>query len=146
MFQRRFVVPVLALALLAIASSAGTSLAGSPKRDRVVMQGGDLILFPAMAAPSDCPVDYVCLWANPEFIGGMVAFRDCCPWYNLADSGFNNVASSWRNRKSVDARIADFQDGNGNRLCLNSGSQAGSMSGWDNQATSLKIYSSSAAC
>ena len=144
MFQRRLVVLVLALAFLAIASSPGPSLAGS--KDRIVMQGGDVILFPSMAAPSDCPFDYVCLWANAEYIGGMVAFRECCNWANLADVNFNNVASSWRNRKSVDAKVADFQDGNGNRLCLNNGSQSGSMGAWENQATSLKIFSSSGAC
>lgn len=137
---------MLALALLAIASSSAPSLAGPKGRDRVVTRGGDVILFPSMAAPSDCPADYVCVWANPDFIGSMVALRDCCNWYNLADWGFNNATSSWRNRKGVDAKIADYSDGNGNRLCLNNGSQSGSMGNWDNRATSLKIFSGSGAC
>ena len=146
MFHRRLVVLLLALALLAIASSSAPSLAESKVRERIVLHGGDLVLFPMMAAPSDCPFDYVCLWAHPEYIGGMVAFRDCCNWYNLADVAFNNNASSWRNRKSVDAKIADFQDGNGDRFCLNDGGQSGNMGNWDNRATSLKVFSGSGAC
>lgn len=145
MLHRRFVVLTLVLSLLVIAGSA-PSQADWRQGDRVVLNGGETILYLVPTAPSDCPIDYVCLWANPEYLGSLVAFRDCCAWVNLADVGFNNSASSWRNRKAVDAKIADFQDGNGNRLCLNNGSQAATMGSWDNQATSIKVFSSSAAC
>ena len=142
MVSRRLAVLVVALSILAVGSSPGSSFA----RERIVMHGGDVVVMRASLAPSDCPLDYVCLWENPDFIGGMVAYRDCCAWNNLANVGFNNVASSWRNRKGVDAKVANFADGNGALVCLNNGSQAGSMGGFDNQATSIKVFSSSGAC
>ena len=145
MFRGRFFVLVLAVAFFTNGLSSALPANGG-SRDRIVMQAGDVILFPTMAAPSDCPSDYVCVWANPEFLGSMVALRDCCTWYNLAGWGFNNATSSWRNRKSVDAKIADFSDGNGDRLCLSNGGQSGSMGNWDNRATSLKIFSGPGAC
>jgi peptidase inhibitor family I36 len=139
---RRTVVLAVLLSMVAVVGSPARSHAG----DRVVLHGGDVIVNFAPTAPSDCPLDWVCLWANQEYIGAMVQYRDCCNWNNLAAISFNNMASSWRNRKGVDAKIADNTDGNGAILCLNNGSQAGSMGSWDNQATSIKIFSGSGAC
>jgi hypothetical protein len=132
----------VALSILALASSVAPSHAS----DRVVREGDGVIRFLGPTAPSDCPFDYVCLWANPEYLGSMVAYRDCCAWNNLAGVGFNNAASAWRNRKSVDAKVADNADGNGAILCLNDGAQAATMGSWDNMATSIKIFSGSGAC
>lgn len=77
----------------------------------------------------------------------MVAFSGCCTWINLADHGFNNRMTSWRNRKDVDAKVAKWADGNGDRLCLNNNSSNASVgSAWNNEATSIKIFSGSGAC
>lgn len=146
MLSRRIVVMSFAVTLLAVASFSAPSQAGPETRDRIVLQGGDVIVNLVPTAPSDCPIDWVCLWELSNYDGGMVQYRDCCSWYNLADVGFNNKASAWRNRKSVDAKVADNANGSGAILCLNSGSQAASMGSWDNEATSIKIFSSSSAC
>lgn len=136
----------LTLALVAAASQSASSEAGSGPRDRILLQGGKVIVHLVPTAPSDCPVNWVCLWEHQNYTGQMVQYRDCCPWYNLGDVGFNNTMSSWRNRKTVDAKVADNTDGGGERLCLNDGAQSASVGSWDNRATSIKIFSSSGAC
>ena len=134
----------VAVTILIVGSFPGPTQAEPVSQ--LVYDNGNVVVNLLPTAASDCPLDWVCLWENPDFLGRMVQYRDCCPWYNLADVGLNNAASSWRNRKSVDAKVADFADGNGNRLCLNNGSQSSSMGAWDNQATSIKIFSGSGAC
>jgi hypothetical protein len=142
MIHRRMAVVGVVLSVLGVALSVAPTHAS----DRIVREGGDVIRYLGPTAPGDCPLDYVCLWTNQDYLGSMVAYRDCCAWNNLAGVGFNNIASSWRNRKSVDAKVADNADGNGAILCLNDGSQAASMGSWDNQATSIKVFSGSGAC
>ena len=134
----------LAVALLA---SLALHEARAQTTDRIALPGGAGFLQVAPTAPSDCPLNYVCLWEHQDFTGAMVAYSDCCSWYNLGDAGFNNRMSSWRNRKTVDAKVADFADGNGDRLCLNDGGQNASVSvAWNDAATSIKIFSSAGAC
>lgn len=130
---------------MALAWPAAPSRAGDASSGSVLLQGGEPIVQPLAA--NDCPVDYVCLWQDQDFNGARVQYLSCCAWYNLADVGFNNMMSSWRNRKSVDAKVAENADGNGERLCLNNGGQNASVSAaWDNRASSVKIFSGSGAC
>lgn len=98
-------------------------------------------------AASDCPSGWVCLWEDADFGGPIVMFRDCCNWENLADYGFNNRMSSWRNRKSVDAKVAEFTNGDGERLCLPSGQMDSWVgSSWNDTASSVKVFPSDGAC
>ena len=77
----------------------------------------------------------------------MVAFSTCCAWNNLSAYGFDNTASSWRNRLSVDAQIAMSAGGGGTKLCLgNSGSGSTMPAGWDNAASSIRVRDSGAYC
>lgn len=56
------------------------------------------------------------------------------------------MASSWRNRMSVDAQIADAGDGTP-RLRLNNGSYASSMpAGWNDAATSIRVRDAATYC
>lgn len=140
--HRRHVVLAVALTAMTLSWPAAPSRAGDDFLDGVVLQSGVGPL-----AASDCPVNYVCLWEHQDFNGQRVQYFSCCSWYNLADAGFNNIMSSWRNRKSVDAKVAENADGNGERLCLNDGGQNASVSAaWDNRASSIKIFSGSGAC
>ncbi len=77
----------------------------------------------------------------------MVQLNSCCSWHDLADYGFNNTTSSWRNRMGVDAQLAMDPSGGGSRLCLGNGSYASSMpSGWDNAASSIRVRDASTYC
>ncbi len=114
----------------------------------IVYEGGSVVVSPAAAeAFGDCPNGKVCLFANTNWQGAMVAFSSCCAWNNLSAYGFNNTASSWRNRLSVDAQIAMDASGGGTKLCLNNGSYSSSMpSGWDNTASSIRVRDASSYC
>lgn len=137
---RRLILLVLAFTAMLLAWPATPLGAGGG-----ALKGGDPVVVPLAA--SDCPVNYVCLWEHQDFNGGRVQYLSCCAWYNLGDVGFNNTMSSWRNRKTVDAKVAEGANGNGERLCLNDGGQNASVSAaWDNVASSIKIFSSSGAC
>jgi hypothetical protein len=98
-------------------------------------------------AASDCPSGWVCLWQHADFEGAMVMLHDCCAWENLADVGFNNMMSSWRNRKAVDAKVAELANGDGARLCLRSSSSDSWVgSAWNDSASSAKVFASDGAC
>lgn len=111
------------------------------------ISGGAPAWVLASADFTDCPAGWVCLWEHSNYSGQMVAFSECCSWKNLSDVSFNNVMSSWRNRKAVDAKIADFAGGDGDRLCLNSWSSDGWIGAtWNDRASSIKVFSSDTAC
>ncbi len=81
------------------------------------------------------------------WVHGTALFNDCCAWVNLADLGFNNIMSSWRNRKAVDAKVAEFADGGGERLCLDSFSNSAWVgSAWNDRASSIRIFTGDGAC
>jgi hypothetical protein len=120
--------------------------AGTPSRDAGTELPEVRVLLAPVAA-SDCPSGWVCLWQHPDFEGAMVMFHDCCAWENLADYGFNNMMSSWRNRKSVDAKVAELANGDGARLCLRSSSMDSRVgSAWNDTASSAKVFASDGAC
>jgi Peptidase inhibitor family I36 len=116
--------------------------------DRIVYEGGSVVVVPAAGESFDsCPSGWVCLFANTNWQGAMVQFSSCCAWDNLSNFGFNNVASSWRNRKSVDAQIAIDVGGGGSKLCLNNNDFADSMpAGWDNVASSIRVRDAGTYC
>ncbi len=115
---------------------------------RILYEGGGVIVVPSPGRSFDsCPAGFACLFANTGWGGTMVAFSTCCAWNNLSAYGFDNTASSWRNRLSVDAQIAMSAGGGGTKLCLgNSGSASTMPSGWDNAASSIRVRDSGAYC
>ena len=132
-----------AVAITAVLSSVViVAGGGAATAERTVarLAGGSIVVRSAPASISDCPSGFVCLWEHINFEGRMVGYSTCSTWFNLADITFNNLASSWRNRKSVDAVIADGANGNGDRLCLDNNSYSSSMpAGWNDQASSIRI-------
>ena len=117
--------------------------------ERIVYEGGAVVVVPALGIESfdSCLTGYVCLFANTSWQGTMVQFNSCCAWNNLSGYGFNETASSWRNRLSVDAQLAKNAGGAGDKLCLNNGSYASSMpGGWDNSASSIRVRDGSGYC
>jgi len=121
---------------------------GAVVGDRIVYEGGSVVVVPAAGDSFDsCLSGWVCLFASTNWQGDMVQLSSCCAWNNLSDYGFNNTASSWRNRLSVDAQLAKDASGGGARLCLNNGSYASSMpSGWDSAASSIRVRDASTYC
>jgi Peptidase inhibitor family I36 len=116
--------------------------------DRIVYEGGDVIVVPAEGESFDsCSSGYVCLFEDTAWQGNLIQLSACCAWNDLSGFGFNNLASSWRNRKNVDGQIAMGAGGGGTRLCLNNNSYSSTMpSGWDNNASSIRVRDASTYC
>ncbi|NHC16335.1 peptidase inhibitor family I36 protein [Motilibacter deserti] len=101
-----------------------------------------------VAAYSDCPNNYVCLFEDPSWGGRIVR------WYvantAISDLGiytFNDRMSSWVNNSPYDARW--FYNGSygGTTRCMNAESgSAASLGGDDNEASSFRIYTDAVAC
>lgn len=63
---------------------------------------------PASTQDFDCPEDWFCFFEHTFYYGRRLQFRDCCRYQYLANYGFTNKASSWRNRLDVyDVRVWD---------------------------------------
>jgi len=154
---------VLALVIPTLVVASGTAASAEPRlfKGVPIMPGGhvaeDSIVYPdgvvvvpagvGIEAFDSCPSGKVCLFADPNWAGNMVQFSTCCAWVNLSNYGFNNTASSWRNRLNVDAQIADGAGGVSPRLCLNNGSYSSSMpSGWNNAASSIRVRDGAGYC
>ena len=116
--------------------------------NHIVYRGGDVIVVPSVGDSFDsCVSGFVCLFDSVGWTGSSVQFNSCCAWNNLSAFGFNDRASSWRNRMSVDAQIAKDPGGGGAKMCLNNGSFAASMpSGWDNAASSIRVRNAATYC
>ena len=117
-------------------------------RDRILYEGGRVVVLPTTTEDFDsCPSGWVCLFAGTSWQGTMVQFSSCCAWNDLSSYGFDNVASSWRNRKNVDAQIATGSGGGGSRLCLNNNDSSSTMpAGWDNVASSIRVRDAGTYC
>lgn len=116
--------------------------------DRIVYEGGKVVVVPAAGESFDsCPTGNVCLFFDSNWQGDMVLFSSCCAWNNLSNYGFNNSASSWRNRKNVDAQLAMDAGGGGSKLCLNNNDYSSTMpGGWDNSASSIRVRDAGTYC
>lgn len=58
-------------------------------------------------AASDCPAGWFCFWQDADFLNRRLQFLDCGQ-QDLADYGFRNQTTSWRNRTS--SRIEVWSD------------------------------------
>ena len=90
----------------------------------------------------------MCLWQDRDYVGRMLKFHDVTTsWQNLSGYGFNDEMSSWRNRKNKDAKWAWDDDGGGTERCMNSNSSSSYVGAGDNdEASSIRIFDSSAIC
>ncbi len=107
---------------------------------------------------SGCLSGYACLFENRDFNHGndgrVLQFRQCnitgdsnCDWQNLANYGFNDQMSSWRNKKSADAKWDWHSDGSGTDRCMDSLSRSSYVGDGDNdEASAIKVFDRDNVC
>jgi hypothetical protein len=95
---------------------------------------------------SECPDGWVCIWQHTNYEGRMLQFQDRGYWQNLSVYEFNDKASSWRNRINQDARLSEHADGGGALLCMQPNSSSSSMGGFNDLASSIRLYKTADVC
>lgn len=108
---------------------------------------------------SGCLSGYACLFENRDFnhndsSGRVLQFRQCnisgdsnCDWQDLADYGFNDQMSSWRNKRSADARWDWHSNGSGTHRCMDSLSRSSYVGAGDNdEASAIKVFNRDNVC
>jgi peptidase inhibitor family I36 len=134
-------------AAIARAFPRGLPVGGEVLDAHTVSFGGGAAILDFAPKDSTCTSGYVCLWTDANYTGQKAMFTDCCVWFNLSLWGFNDVMTSWKNTKTVDAKWAFNAGGGGTQRCMNSGSQNPQLSGANNdQASSLRVFTTSTAC
>lgn len=114
--------------------------------DRVFYEGGTVAVTVGPAAFDDCPASWLCLWENAGYGGRMVQFQDAGSWQSLVPYGFNDLTSSWRNRRAVDARLGE-NAGGGTNICVGNGGSASYIGdAWNDRVSSVYITNSSTIC
>jgi|GEM_PF-2489100 len=106
----------------------------------------DGVKVSVVAAYSDCPNGWVCIWEHAYYEGQMLQFQDRGYWQNLSAYGFNDKTSSWRNRINQDARLAENTNGGGNRICMQPNSANPALAWFNDLASSIRLYKTSTVC
>ena len=89
---------------------------------------------------NSCPNGWFCMWRNSGYSGRMIQLSSTGFWQNLSAYGFNDRASSLRNRKSNKATtVAKNNNGGGGQLCYRAGSAASALGSWNDKISSIKI-------
>jgi hypothetical protein len=114
---------------------------------------------PGSLTDGACSAGFVCLWEDANYAGFRVILSLCdedgdgtCDWVNLGPLAFNDMMTSWKNRKSVDAKWAWDSNGGGTVRCMNAGSQNPELAdniwgtGDNDEASSVKIFKSGTQC
>lgn len=129
--------------------------------DTVSFAEGSIVFDVVPSALTDgvCPAGFVCLWEDANYGGVRMMFSLCdmdgdgtCDWVNLGPLGFNDTMTSWKNRKTVDAKWAWDNNGDGTVRCMNAGSQNPELAdniwgtGDNDEASSVKIFKSGTQC
>lgn len=83
-----------------------------------------------------CPAGLFCLWQHSDKLGDMFFTNDgrctdLVPW------GFNDLASSWRNRTTRNFRVYEHAGCRGRYFTARSGGHADRLAGWDDRASSV---------
>jgi hypothetical protein len=89
--------------------------------------------------PYGCPDQYFCVYENASFTGTRVqihAISSNGVWAQLTDFGFNDRASSQRNRRDRDSWLAENISGGGERHCYDSHSSDASFGTFNDKASS----------
>lgn len=114
--------------------------------DRIFYDDGKVAVTVGAAGFDDCPASWLCLWENASYTGRMAQFQQPGYWRSLVPYGFNDITSSWRNRRAVDARLGE-NAGGGTNLCVGNGSSAGYIGdAWNDRVSSVYITYSSTIC
>lgn len=73
------------------------------KGQEIVWPDGTMASLGPMAY-EDCAAGYLCFWEDSSYGGRRLQFQDTGLRSNMADYSFNDQMSSWRSRRSLDAR------------------------------------------
>jgi len=118
--------------------------------DTVFYSAHSALLAASRAGYSDCDARAFCLWQHSHYRGRMLQFFDSGYWQRLSNYGFNDEASSARNRRSRDTLVSDDLDGNGNpggRIpCFDSYSAAAHFGGFNDDASGVFNSASDGRC
>lgn len=95
---------------------------------------------------SECPSGWVCLWENKEYGGRMLQFQSRGYWQALETYNFNNKTTGWANRTNDDAKLADVSDGSGEQLCMQPQSSNSQLTGYNDKASGIKIFTTNTVC
>jgi hypothetical protein len=103
----------------------------------------------AAADPYGCSDQYFCIYENVNFTGAKLQWHDInsgSNWTQLPDWGFNDRASSSRNRRDRDSWLAENLSGGGARHCYDSHSSDANFGGFGDQASSTYNSAGDAGC
>jgi hypothetical protein len=103
---------------------------------------------PAAKSDRGCPDGSLCVWTKPDFEGKRVVMQKRRRTNRLANT-INDQASSLKLRKSGTAVLWEDIDGGGVAYCFDGPRKAASdlgKIGFDNQASSSKIFKRPVAC
>lgn len=113
----------------------------------VSFDSGAALLHLSPQALSDCPSGWLCLWAASQFTGRMLQFQSTGSWQNLTNYGFNDVMSSWANKRSFDSLWAYNVTGGGTVRCMDSLSSSSYVGNTDNdKASSIRNLTTDTRC
>jgi hypothetical protein len=110
-------------------------------RDVTFFADGAVLLRSAGTRLS-CPYDTVCLYEHRDFGGARIWFGGCCTTFNLRAYGWNDIVSSWINRKRPGYPACLYRDANlvGWRICLQPASASTYVGNFYNdRASSFRI-------
>jgi len=106
-----------------------------------------VILHLAPLALSDCPSGWLCLWQDSQFSGRMLQFQSTGTWQNLTNYGFNDLMSSWANKRVYDSLWAYDANGGSTVRCMDSLSSSSYVGNTDNdKASSIKNLTTDGRC
>lgn len=96
---------------------------------------------------SDCPSNWLCLWADASYTGRMLRWSDPGTRDDLSAYGFNDQMTSWANKTNYDGRWFYNAGFTGTTRCMQPHSSAINVGSTDNdKASSIAIYTDGAAC
>jgi hypothetical protein len=96
-----------------------------------------------------CDSGYVCLYVDGDFLGNLLEIRSPINTYlYMPNYGFNDLMSSWINKRGLDARWYYHTSGTPNpNRCMPSGTHDEHLPVADNdQMSTLYIYNSTTVC
>ncbi|MGH3938758.1 MAG: peptidase inhibitor family I36 protein [Pseudonocardiaceae bacterium] len=91
----------------------------------------------AALAAQDCPSGWLCLYEHTNYKGRMLKFKEN-RWQQLSAFGFNDKASSWKNRLGRDACLSWNWPAGDRRISLASGGSSTQLGSWNDEASGVK--------
>lgn len=101
----------------------------------------------ALAGTSDCPSSSFCLWQDSSYNGLIWNRSGTTGWLNFASSINDTATSGYNKRGSLDSSANNDSYGAGASFCFNGNTASANVgSGWNDNFSSARNYSSSAVC